>query len=159
MFDGSRYPLEENIRLTKLVVEAAHVVGVSVEAELGTIGGTEDDMTIDEKDASVVRPEEAIFFWNETKVDALAIAVETAHGMYKKEPHVRCDIIQKVAGAIKAPVVLHGGSGIPDATIREAIQSGISKINVNTENMVSFTETVRSLLHNDPHLLSIRANT
>jgi len=146
MFDGSKYPLEENIRLTKQVVAAAHAVGVSVEAELGSIGGTEDDHTVDDDDALLANPEEAIYFWNETKVDAMAIAVGSAHGMYKKEPKIRTDIIQKVADAIEAPVVLHGGSGIPDEAIRGAIAAGVGKINVNTENLVAYTAAVRNFI-------------
>jgi len=146
MFDGSKYPLEENIRLTKQVVAAAHAVGVSVEAELGSIGGTEDDHTVDEADAALVKPDEAIYFWNETKVDAMAIAVGSAHGMYKREPKIRTDLIEKVANAIDAPVVLHGGSGIPDEAIRNAIAAGVGKINVNTENLVAYTAAVREFI-------------
>ncbi|MFC4302456.1 class II fructose-bisphosphate aldolase [Cohnella boryungensis] len=146
MFDGSKYPLEENIRLTKQVVAAAHAVGVSVEAELGSIGGTEDDHTVDEADAALVKPEEAIYFWNETKVDAMAIAVGSAHGMYKREPNIRTDIIEKVANAIDVSVVLHGGSGIPDDAIRNSITAGIGKINVNTENLVAYTAAVRKFI-------------
>ncbi|WP_248924330.1 class II fructose-1,6-bisphosphate aldolase [Paenibacillus hamazuiensis] len=154
MFDGSHYPLEENIRLTRKVVEAAHAAGVSVEGELGTIGGTEDDRTVEE--SALVSPEEAISFWNETKVDALAIAVGTAHGLYKSEPRIRCDIISKVSAAIKAPIVLHGGSGVPDSAIQEAIRAGVGKINVNTENQVAFTGQVRTLLNENSELFDAR---
>lgn len=156
MFDGSKYPLEENIRLTKQVVEAAHAVGVSVEGELGSIGGTEDDHTVAEEDALLAKPEEAIYFWQETRVDAMAIAVGSAHGMYKREPKIRCDIIRKVADAIDAPVVLHGGSGIPDHQIREAIAAGVGKINVNTENLVAYTAAVRRYLDAHPDELDPR---
>ncbi|MBO8165339.1 MAG: class II fructose-1,6-bisphosphate aldolase [Brevibacillus sp.] len=156
MFDGSHYPLEENIRLTKQVVEAAHAVGVSVEGELGTIGGVEDDLSVDEEDATLAKPEEAIRFWEETKVDYLAIAVGTAHGMYKGEPKIRFDIIEKVASSIGAPIVLHGGSGVPDESIRKAISLGVGKINVNTENQVACTETIRKILAEKPNEIDPR---
>lgn len=149
MFDGSHYPLEENIRLTKEIVKAAHAMGVSVEGELGTIGGVEDDISVDEADAALAKPEEAIRFYEETGVDALAIAVGTAHGMYKGEPKIRFDIIREVAEAIPAPIVLHGGSGVPDEAIKEAIRLGVGKINVNTENQVACTNAIREVLNKD----------
>lgn len=149
MFDGSHHSFEDNIRLTKEVVKAAHAMGVSVEGELGTIGGTEDDISVDEKNASLAKPEEAIRFYEETKVDALAIAVGTAHGMYAGEPNIHFDIIKTVVDAIPASVVLHGGSGVPDEMIRKAVQAGVGKINVNTENQVAMTQAIRDVLNAD----------
>lgn len=156
MFDGSHYPFEENIRLTKEVVKAAHAVGVSVEGELGTIGGVEDDLEVDEADAALAKPEEAIRFWEETKVDAMAIAVGTAHGMYKGEPNIHFDIIDAVAKKIEAPIVLHGGSGVPDEAIRRSIQRGVGKINVNTESQVACTQKIRQLLESNPDMIDPR---
>lgn len=156
MFDGSHYPLEENIRLTKKVVEAAHAVGVSVEGELGTIGGVEDDLNVAEEDAMLAKPEEAIRFWEETQVDAMAIAVGTAHGMYKGEPKIRFDIIEKVSKNIEAPIVLHGGSGVPDESIRKSIALGVGKINVNTENQVACTNVIRDILGAKPEVIDPR---
>jgi fructose-bisphosphate aldolase class II len=156
MFDGSHYPLEENIRLTKKVVEVAHAVGVSVEGELGTIGGVEDDLEVAEEDAMIADPDEAIRFWEETQVDALALAVGTAHGMYKGEPNIRFDVIEKVSKQIEAPIVLHGGSGVPDESIQKAISLGVGKINVNTENQVAGTNVVRNLLNEQPDLIDPR---
>ena len=156
MFDGSHYPFEENIRLTKKVVEAAHAVGVSVEGELGTIGGVEDDLNVSEEDAALADPEQAIRFWEETKVDAMAIAVGTAHGMYKGEPKIRYDIIEKVASQIEAPIVLHGGSGVPDESIQKAVSLGVGKINVNTENQVAMVKVVRELLDKNPDMIDPR---
>jgi len=156
MFDGSHYPFEENVRLTKEIVKAAHAMGVSVEGELGTIGGVEDDVSVDEADAMLAKPEEAIRFYEETGVDALAIAVGTAHGMYTKEPNIRHDIVQEVSRAIPVPLVLHGGSGVPDAEIRKAIESGIAKINVNTENQVACTAAVREVLAKDENVIDPR---
>jgi len=149
MFDGSHYSLEDNIRLTKEVVKAAHAMGVSVEGELGTIGGVEDDISVDEANAALAKPEEAIRFYEETGVDCLAIAVGTAHGMYAGEVNIRFDIIEKVASAVPVPIVLHGGSGVPDEAIRKAIQAGVGKINVNTENQVACTDAIRDVLSKD----------
>jgi fructose-bisphosphate aldolase class II len=149
MFDGSHYSYEENVRLTKEVVKAAHAMGVSVEGELGTIGGVEDDISLDEEHANLANPEEAIRYYEETGVDCVAIAVGTAHGMYKGEPNIRYDIIEKVAKAIPVPVVLHGGSGVPDESVRKAIRVGVGKINVNTENQVACTDTIRQVLAKD----------
>jgi fructose-bisphosphate aldolase class II len=156
MFDGSHYSFEENVRITKEVVKAAHAMGVSVEAELGTIGGVEDDLSVDEADASLAKPEEAIRFYEETGVDCIAIAVGTAHGMYAAEPNIRFDIIKKVADAVPVPVVLHGGSGVPDEDIRNAILAGVGKINVNTENQVACTETIRQVLNKDSKIIDPR---
>ncbi len=149
MFDGSHHSFEDNIRLTKEVVKAARAMGVSVEGELGTIGGVEDDISVDEADAALAKPEEAIRFYEETGVDCVAIAVGTAHGMYAGEPNIRFDIIEEVSQAIPVPVVLHGGSGVPDDMIKKAIQAGVGKINVNTENQVACTNTIREVLAND----------
>ncbi|CAH0122336.1 MULTISPECIES: class II fructose-1,6-bisphosphate aldolase [unclassified Paenibacillus] len=149
MFDGSHHSFEDNIRLTKEVVRAAHAMGVSVEGELGTIGGVEDDISVDAEHANLAKPEEAIRFYEETGVDALAIAVGTAHGMYSGEPNIHFDIIEEVASKIPVPVVLHGGSGVPDDAIRKSIQAGVGKINVNTENQVACTNAIREVLAKD----------
>jgi fructose-bisphosphate aldolase class II len=156
MFDGSHYPLEENIRLTKKVVEAAHAVGVSVEGELGTIGGVEDDLDVKEEDATIANAKDAIRFWEETRVDAMAIAVGTAHGMYKGIPKIRYEIIEEVSNAIEAPIVLHGGSGVPDEAITKSVSLGVGKINVNTENQFESTKVIRELLEKNPEMIDPR---
>jgi len=149
MFDGSHYPYEQNVILTKKIVEAARAMGVSVEGELGTIGGTEDDLSVDAKDALLANPLEAIQYYKDTDVDALAIAVGSAHGIYKGEPKIRFDIIEAVCKEIDIPLVLHGGSGIPDETIKKAIKAGIGKINVNTECQIVMTNKIREIFSND----------
>ncbi len=149
MFDGSKYSLQDNIRLTQKVVEVARYMGASVEGELGAIAGTEDDLSIAEEEAMLADPVEAIRFYQETGVDCLAIAVGSAHGVYKGEPKIRYDIIEKVSSMIDIPLVLHGGTGIPDDTIRKAIQAGIGKINVNTENQIVMTNKIREVCAND----------
>jgi fructose-bisphosphate aldolase class II len=156
MFDGSHHPYEENIKLTKEIVKAAKAMGVSVEGELGTIGGVEDDISVEEENANLAKPEEAIRFYEETGVDCLAIAVGTAHGMYAGEPNIHYDIIEKVASQIPVPIVLHGGSGVPDEMIKKSIQAGVGKINVNTENQVAMTETIRDVLAKDAKIYDPR---
>ncbi len=145
MFDGSHHPYEENVEITKKIVETAHAMGISVEGELGTIGGTEDDISVDEENARLADPKEAIRFYKETNVDALAIAVGSAHGMYIGEPKLHYEIIEAVSKEIDIPLVLHGGSGIPDESVKKAISLGIGKVNVNTENQIVMTNTIREI--------------
>ena len=114
MFDGSHYPLEENIALTKKVTEIAHYVGASVEAELGRIGGQEDDVKVDDADANYAIPEECLRLVEETGIDALAPALGSAHGPYKGEPKLAFDRMEVIRDMTKMPLVLHGGSGIPE---------------------------------------------
>ncbi|MBZ5751371.1 class II fructose-bisphosphate aldolase [Metabacillus rhizolycopersici] len=132
MFDGSAYDLEENMRRTKEIVEIAHMAGVSVEAEIGSLarGAFSDE---EEGDGTLTDPQSAKEFVAETGVDFLAAAIGTVHGMYKGEPKVDLDLLESIRQAIDVPLVLHGGSGTPDEIIKKAIQSGICKINVNTE--------------------------
>lgn len=156
MIDGSHHPLADNIAITKKTVEASHAVGVSVEGELGRIGGVEENLTVEESEAQLTDPDEAIGFIRETGVDALAMAVGTAHGLYKSEPNVRIDNIRKVAEATALPLVLHGGSGIPDNTVRNSIQAGICKINVSTEMMAAFSDQVRLLMETERDIIDPR---
>ena len=150
MIDGSRFPLEENIAFTNKVVEVARAVGVSVEAELGKIGGTEDHITVDEKDAKFTDPQEALKFVQETGVDYLAIAVGTAHGVYKGEPKLDYDRIKTIRETVNIPLVLHGSSGVPEESLKKAISLGISKINIDTDIRVAFSQAVRDYVMNNP---------
>ena len=156
MIDGSHYSFDENVVITKKVIEVAHAMGISVEGELGTIGGTEDDISVDEANARLADPKEAIEFYKLTNVDALAIAVGSAHGMYKGVPKLRHDIIEAVSKEIDIPLVLHGGSGIPDEEITKAIAAGVGKINVNTENQVALTNTIREIFAKDANVYDPR---
>lgn len=156
MIDGSHYPLEENIKLTRAVVDAAHACGVSVEAELGRLGGIEDNITVDEKDALFTNPAEARQFVDETEVDYLAIAIGTAHGKYKGVPkldHDRLDVIKK---DLNMPIVLHGASGVGEDEITKAISLGINKINIDTDLRVAYTDKVREILGNDSEIFDLR---
>ena len=146
MFDGSHHPLEENIAATKEIVKIAHACGVSVEAELGRLGGIEDNISVDEKDARLTSPEEAVKFVQGTGVDYLAIAIGTAHGKYKGEPKLDFERLQTIKGLLDMPIVLHGASGVPEDSIIKATKLGINKINIDTDIRVAFTEGVKSVV-------------
>lgn len=151
MIDASKYPLDENIAITKKVIEVASAAGVSVEAELGKIGGTEDDITVDERDAAFTVPEEAERFVRETGVDSLAIAVGTAHGPYKGEPKLDFDRISTIKKLINIPIVLHGSSGVPEESIKKAVSLGVNKINIDTDIRMAFDRAIREFVQNNPN--------
>lgn len=149
MIDGSRLSLTENIALTQKVVEAARAAGVSVEAEIGKIAGTEDNISVHERDAFLTDPEEAEKFYKETGVDALAVAIGTAHGRYKGEPRLDFERLQRIHERVSCPLVLHGSSGVPDDSIREAIKRGVRKINIDTNIREAFVGAMRRVLDGD----------
>lgn len=156
MIDGSKYELEENIAITNKVIEVAHAVGVSVEAELGKIGGTEDDIVVDERDATFTDPNEAKKFVDETGVDYLAIAVGTAHGVYKGEPKLDFDRIKIIKDILNIPLVLHGSSGVPKEAIQKAVSLGINKINIDTDLRVAFSSAIKDFLKENPDSIDPR---
>jgi len=133
MFDGGGLPLAENIAVTQTVVRAAHAMGAGVEAELGFVGQGSDYGNPDVVRQGFTEPEEAAGFVEETGVDALAIAFGSAHGVYKGKPQLALDLLADIRGRVDVPLVLHGGSGIPDDQFRAAIAEGISKINIFTD--------------------------
>jgi fructose-bisphosphate aldolase class II len=133
MFDGSALDFEENVRITRTVVEVAAALGLGSEGEIGKIGGTEDDITVDEKDAMITTVAEALDFSERTGVDYLAVSIGTAHGVYKTTPELKFDRLSEIKDAVKKPIVLHGGSGVPDDQVIEAVKRGVAKINVDTE--------------------------
>ncbi|SHE75885.1 fructose-bisphosphate aldolase, class II [Caldanaerobius fijiensis DSM 17918] len=151
MFDGSKYPFEENVAITKNIVNIAHPMGVSVEAELGKIGGTEDHITVDEREATMTDPDEAVRFVEQTGVDYLAIAIGTAHGVYKGEPKLDFDRLQKIKSLLKMPIVLHGASGVPEESIVKAVKLGVNKINIDTDLRQAFDSAIRSYLNENPN--------
>lgn len=142
MIDGSSLPLQENIALTKKVSDAAHAVGVSVEAELGAIGGVEDGAACNH--ANLVDIEEVKQFTAQVKVDALAIGIGNAHGIYKGKPNLDFELLQQVKAVNPPPLVLHGGSGIPGDMIQKAIRLGIRKINIATEIRLAFLSGIEA---------------
>lgn len=149
MIDGSHHPFEENVKLTRKVVEAAHAVGVSVEAELGKLGGVEDDVSVDEKDATFTDPDEAVEFVEKTGVDALAIAIGTAHGVYKGDPELDFERLKNIKEKVKMPIVLHGASGVPERDVKKAVSLGINKVNVNTDFQQAFTARIKQIFADD----------
>ncbi|MFT6139284.1 MAG: fructose-bisphosphate aldolase class II [Psychromonas sp.] len=143
MFDGSARPFEENIRITKAVAEVAAALGIGSEGEIGKLGGTEDDITVDEKDAMITTVAEAVTFSERTGIDYLAVSIGTAHGLYKTTPELKLDRLTEIKEAVKKPIVLHGGSGVPDDQVLEAIKRGVAKINVDTELRHGFIRGVQ----------------
>ncbi|ADY27151.1 fructose-1,6-bisphosphate aldolase, class II [Deinococcus proteolyticus MRP] len=173
MIDASHHDFEENVKETKRVVEAAHAMGISVEAELGRLGGIEEHVVVDEKDAFLTDPEEAVKFIDETGVDYLAIAIGTSHGAYKGKgrPYIDHDRIEKIAGLTTIPLVAHGSSGVPqtitdrfraaggeigeaagiaDEDLTRAVQHGIAKVNVDTDLRLAASVGVREAFQANP---------
>lgn len=156
MIDGSQYPLQENIALTRRVAEIAHAMGASVEGELGRIGGTEDQISVSEREATMTDPEEARHFAMETGVDALAVAIGTAHGRYQGTPELDFERLEAIARAVPVPLVLHGSSGVPDGDIRRAVKLGVRKINIDTDIRIAFVAAVRRMLAAAPEEIDPR---
>lgn len=156
MIDYSKHSLEDNIQMTKRILEIANELGVSVEAELGKIGGTEDDITVDEREATFTDPDEAERFVKETGIKSLAVAIGTAHGQYKGEPKLDLDRLSEIKSRVNIPIVLHGSSGVPDDTLREAIKRGVRKINIDTNLREAFTDGVREVLAKNPNEIDPR---
>ena len=180
MIDGSKYDFEENVALTKKVVDYAHEHGVVVEAELGKLAGIEDDVNVAQEDAMYTDPEQAKEFVQRTGCDSLAIAIGTSHGAYKfkGEAKLRFDILKKIKELIpNTPIVLHGAStvipelvemcnkygaqipgakGVPDEMLHEASLNGVSKINVDTDLRLAMTSEIRKVLSEDPSVFDPR---
>lgn len=146
MFDGSHLPLEENIEMTKKVIEAAKPYGAAVEAEIGCVGGSEDGSV--DIAMRCTSPAQAVEFFEKTGVDALAIAIGNAHGNYKEAPNLRFDILEKVRDSVSVPLVLHGGTGIEPQDFIRCHQSGIKKINIATATFDSVERSVRKAYEN-----------
>ncbi len=146
MIDGSKLPFEENIALTKRVVEAAMPMGVTVEAELGTVGGKEDNVSAGIAYTDI---EEAKTFVEKTNVDIFAVAIGTAHGFYKGEPMLDFERLTAIRNQVSTPLVLHGGSGVPDEKVQETIRRGMSKVNFATELRAAATKAVREALKDE----------
>lgn len=150
MIDGSMLSYEQNVELTKKVVEVAHAAGVTVEAELGSIVGVEDDMYVKEDKSAFTDPEMAADFVEKTGVDSLAIAIGTAHGMYKGEVKLDFERLKEIASLVDIPLVLHGASGVPDELVKKAIALGICKLNISTELKIPFANAIKEVFKNNP---------
>ena len=143
MIDASKYDLETNINMTKEVVELAHQKNITVEAEVGHIGGNEDGLSSEVAYANI---DDCIKFVNETNIDSFAPAVGSVHGIYKGEPKLDFELMLKISDLTNLPLVLHGGSGIPDEMIKKAIECGICKLNINTDLQIVWSKAVREFL-------------
>jgi fructose-bisphosphate aldolase, class II len=148
MIDASKYPLHENVLITQEVVQYAKMHNVSVEAEVGHIGGTEDAVIAEIAYAKV---DDCIKIVNETNIDMLAPALGSVHGLYVGEPKLDFDRMKEIGNKISVPLVLHGGSGIPDDMIKKAIELGTCKINVNTELQIAWHEAVKKYINDNPN--------
>jgi fructose-bisphosphate aldolase class II len=149
MIDASHHPYEENIEITSKVVEYAHSKGVSVEAELGTVGGQEDDVIAE--GIKYADPKECEDLVKRTGIDCLAPALGSVHGPYKGEPKLGFKEMEEIRDITGMPLVLHGGTGIPTKDIQQAVSLGTAKINVNTENQIASAKVVREVLAAKPN--------
>ncbi|HWS35434.1 MAG TPA: ketose-bisphosphate aldolase [Actinoplanes sp.] len=152
MIDASMKPFDENVAISKKVVDSAHVLGVSVEGELGTIGA--NDSYAEGGSATIIYtdPDDAVTFVEQTGVDSLAIAIGTFHGFYPAhlKPELKLDLLKEIKSRVQIPLVLHGGSNNPDDEIREAARIGINKINISTDIKVAYHQKMREILGDDP---------
>jgi len=150
MIDGSHFPFAENVKLVKLVVDFCHLNDCSVEAELGRLGGVEDDMDVDEESAFLTDPQEARRFVEQTGVDSLAVAIGTAHGLYTKKPKIDFQRLGEIREVVSVPLVLHGASDVPDEYVRRTIALGVCKVNVATELKIAFSNAVKAWFADNP---------
>ena len=140
MIDASSLPFEENLATSKRVFEMAHRHGISVEAELGEIGGVEDDISVSDEEAHLVDVEKAIHFLKEVPVDCFAPAIGTAHGVYKGKPSIAFDRLEAISGGSPVPLALHGGTGLSEEVFKKCIQLGCAKVNISTQLKYAFID-------------------
>lgn len=144
MIDASAEPFAQNVAKVREVVAYAHRYDATVEAELGKLVGVEDDLVVDEKDAMYTNPEEAEKFVRETGIDSLAVAIGTAHGLYKGEPKLDFERLDAIRARVDVPLVLHGASDVPDALVQKAISLGVCKVNVATDLKIPFSDAIKA---------------
>ena len=150
MIDASHEIYENNIKIVKEVVDYAHKFDATVEAELGRLGGQEDDLVVDEKDAMYTNPEQAKDFVEKTGIDSLAVAIGTAHGLYKGTAKLDFDRLKEIREKVDVPLVLHGASDVPDELVKKAISLGICKVNVATDLKIPFSNAVKKYFIDNP---------
>jgi len=148
MFDGSKYSLEENIQKTKEIKELARKYNADIEAEIGQVGGAEGDYK--SVDICITSVEDAKRFAEETGVDALAVAIGTAHGNYKEQPKLRLDRLKEIVAEVKCPLVLHGGTGLTKEDFENCVANGIKKINIATASYDSVAKKVKEVVKENP---------
>lgn len=152
MIDGSHGTFEENVAVSAKVVEAVHPGGVPVEAELGKVGGKEDELEAGD-DNPYTDPKQAVDFVEKTGIDSLAVAIGTAHGVYKGEPKLDLNRLSEIREVVSIPLVLHGTSGVPDTTVTECVKRGICKVNYATDLRIAFTKGVKSVMDVDADVI------
>ncbi len=162
MIDASHHSFEENIELVSKVVEYAHRYDVTVEAELGRLGGQEDDLVVNEEDSFFTNPDAAVEYAERTRIDSLAVAIGTAHGLYKSEPKLDFERLEEIRKKVSIPLVLHGASGVSVQDVRKCISLGITKVNIATELKLPFSDELRKYLMenteaNDPRKYMAKA--
>ena len=150
MIDGSHFPFDENVKLVQSVVDFCHSHDCSVEAELGRLGGVEDDMSVDEESTFLTSPQDARRFVELTGVDSLAVAIGTAHGLYAKTPKIDFQRLEEIRQVVDIPLVLHGASDVPDEYVRRTIELGVCKVNVATELKIAFANAVKKWFNENP---------
>ena len=150
MIDGSKLPFPENISLTKSVVDMCHAANIPVEAELGRVGGKEDNIDNTATINPFTNPEEAREFVNRTGCDSLAVAIGTAHGVYKGTPQVNFDVLGKIRELVHIPLVLHGTSGVPDDQVIQCVSMGMCKVNYATDLRIAYTHGIKEYLSANP---------
>ena len=150
MIDSSKEKFEKNIEIVRAVVKYAHKLDVSVEAELGKLGGKEDDIEVDEKDAMYTNVEQAVEFVEKTGIDSLAIAIGTAHGLYKGKPKLDFERLKEIRSKVSIPLVLHGASDVPDELVKKAISLGICKVNIATDLKIPFSNAIKHYFNENP---------
>jgi ketose-bisphosphate aldolase len=150
LIDASHLPLEENIAVTREVVQMAHPAGVTVEGELGAIGGVEDDLVVAEEDAYTAVPQDAKRFIEESGADVLAPAIGTAHGKYKKEPEIAWEAVEEIQSIMEQPFVIHGGTGLDDDTFRRLIKLGGAKVNISTDVKYTYIDGFVNYYNSNP---------
>jgi fructose-bisphosphate aldolase class II len=154
MIDASLEPFEQNVAITRKVVEAAHAAGIQVEGELGTIGANDSYGESGAAEIIYTNVDDAVRFVEQTGVDSLAIAIGTSHGLYPsdKNPELRHDLLEQIKAAVGIPLVLHGGSSNPDAELARAVSLGINKINISSDIKVAYHDRMREVLGTDRRL-------
>lgn len=151
MIDGSQLPLDENTGLTRRVVEVCRPCRVPVEAELGCVGGKEDDRS--SRNSGLTSPAQAAEFVEKTGIDFLAVAIGTSHGIYNGAPRIRLDLLGEIKKCIPVPLVLHGTSGVEDEVVRSCIQEGICKVNYATDLRIAFSDGIKRILNEDSSVI------
>ena len=158
MFDGSSLPLKENILGTKRVVAYAKKYGVSVEAELGTVGGTEDGIAVAQDEVRYTDPADAVEFVKQTGIDALAVAIGTNHGQYKSKTNINFERLKEIKDVVDIPLVIHGGTGVKEEDVKKVIDLGIRKFNVGTELLVGWNRESKACYDEHKENISNREN-